>query len=245
MTRLSPVRKAGRREKSMPSEDVRILVVDDEREIRRMLKTALSAYGYDIREAPSGHDGLSEAQLFHPDVVILDLGLPDLDGIEVIRALRQWTKVPIIVLTVREDEQDKIEALDAGADDYVTKPFSMGELLARIRVVLRYAAKSVDEPLVTLGKLKVDLAGRHVTLGEVEVKLTPPEYEILKSLVLHAGKIVTHQELLRVIPGSGQKDVHYLRVYIGQLRHKVEEDPSRPRYVVTEPGVGYRFGAVS
>ncbi len=168
-----------------------------------------------------------------------------LDGIEVIRRLREWTKVPIVVLTVREHERDKIEALDAGADDYVTKPFSMGELLARIRVVLRYAAKSVDEPVVTLGKLRVDLALHRVAVGENEVKLTPTEYEILKSLVIYAGKIVTHRQLLSVIPGSHQKDAHYLRVYIARLRQKIEEDPYRPRYIVTEAGVGYRFGVLN
>jgi two-component system KDP operon response regulator KdpE len=229
----------------MPPEEIRILVVDDERQIRRMLKTALSAHGYDIREAPSGYDSLSQTQLFHPDVIILDLGLPDLDGIEVIRRLREWTKVPIIVLTVREHEHDKIEALDAGADDYVTKPFSMGELLARIRVALRYSAKPDDEPLVTLGKLRVDLARHQVAVDDNEVKLTPTEYEILRFLVLYAGKIATHQQLLRVTRGSHRNDVHYLRVYIAQLRHKIEEDPNRPRYIVTEPGVGYRFGAVN
>jgi two-component system KDP operon response regulator KdpE len=179
-------------------------------------------------------------------VIILDLGLPDLDGIEVIRYLREWTKVPIIVLTVREHEDDKIAALDAGADDYVTKPFSMGELLARIRVALRYAAPSSDdEPVVTLGKLTVDLARHRVAIGGNEVKLTPTEYEILKFLVLHAGRIVTHRQLLAAIRGSHLEAVHYLRVYIAQLRRKIEEDPNRPRYIVTESGVGYRFGAMN
>jgi two-component system KDP operon response regulator KdpE len=228
----------------MPPEETRILVVDDERQIRSMLKTTLFGNGYDIREAASGYDALKQTQLFHPDLIILDLGLPDLDGIEVIRRLREWTKVPIVVLTVREHESDKIKALDAGADDYVTKPFHMGELLARIRVALRYAAKSEDEPLFTLGKLKVDLARHQVAIGESEVDLTPTEYEILKFLALHAGRLVTHQDLLRAIRGPQRKDVHYLRVYIAQLRHKIEEDPNRPRYIVTEPGVGYRFGAM-
>ena len=228
----------------MPSEGVRVLVVDDELQIRRMLKTALSGNGYDVREAPTGRDGLSQTQLFHPEVIILDLGLPDLDGIEVIQYLREWTKVPIIVLTVREHEDDKIAALDAGADDYVTKPFSMGELLARIRVALRYADASNDEPVVTLGRLTVDLARHHVAIGGNEVKLTPTEYEILKFLVLHTGRIVTHRQVLAAIPGSHREDVHYLRVYIAQLRHKIEEDPNRPHYIVTESGVGYRFGAM-
>jgi len=229
----------------MPPEGVRALVVDDEQQIRRMLKTALSGNGYDVREAPSGCDGLSQAQLFHPEVIVLDLGLPDLDGIEVIRYLREWTKVPIIVLTVREHEDDKIAALDAGADGYVTKPFSMGELLARIRVALRYADASDDEPVVTVGNLTVDLARHRVAIGENEVKLTPTEYEILRFLVLHAGRIVTHRQLLAAIPGSQQEDVHYLRVYIAQLRRKIEEDPNRPRYIVTESGVGYRFGGMN
>jgi two-component system KDP operon response regulator KdpE len=228
----------------MPPESVRVLVVDDELQIRRVLKTALAGNGYDVREAPSGRDGLSQTQLFRPEVIILDLGLPDLDGIEVIRYLREWTKVPIIVLTVREHEDDKIAALDAGADDYVTKPFSMGELLARIRVALRYANASNDEPVITLGNLTVDLARHHVAIGGNEVKLTPTEYEILRFLVLHAGRIVTHRQVLGAIPGSHREDVHYLRVYIAQLRHKIEEDPNRPRYIVTEPGVGYRFGAM-
>ena len=228
----------------MPPEDTCILVVDDERQIRSMLKTVLAGNGYDIREAASGHDALKQTQLFRPDLIILDLGLPDLDGIEVIRRLREWTKVPIIVLTVREHESDKIEALDAGADDYVTKPFHMGELLARIRVALRYAATSDAEPLFILGKLKVDLARHQVSIGESEVDLTPTEYEILKFLALHAGRLVLHQDLLRAIRGPQRKDVHYLRVYIAQLRHKIEEDPNRPRYIVTEPGVGYRFGAM-
>jgi two-component system KDP operon response regulator KdpE len=229
----------------MPPEGVRALVVDDEQQIRRMLKTALSGNGYDVREAPSGCDGLSQAQLFHPEVIVLDLGLPDLDGIEVIRYLREWTKVPIIVLTVREHEDDKIAALDAGADDYVTKPFSMGELLARIRVALRYADASNDEPVVTVGTLTVDLARHRVAIGENEVKLTPTEYEILRFLALHAGRIVTHRQLLAAIRGAHQADTHYLRVYIAQLRRKIEEDPNRPRYIVTEPGVGYRFGAMN
>ncbi len=229
----------------MLSEGVRILVVDDELQIRRMLKTALSGKGYEIQEAPSGYDALSQTQVFHSDVIILDLGLPDLDGIEVIRRLREWTKVPIIVLTVREHEDDKIAALDAGADDYVTKPCYMGELLARIRVALRYAASSDDEPVITLGNLTVDLARHRVAIGENEVKLTPTEYEILTFLVLHAGRIVTHRQLLAEIRGAHREDVHYLRVYIAQLRHKIEEDPNRSRYIVTEPGVGYRFGGTN
>jgi two-component system KDP operon response regulator KdpE len=207
-----------------------------------MLKTALTGYGYDLAEAPSGQEGLNQTLIFHPDLIILDLGLPDLDGIEVIKRLREWTQTPIIVLSVREDEEDKIQALDAGADDYVTKPFSMGELLARLRVTLRHMAKSADEPVLTFSKLTVDLARRLVILNGEEVKLTPTEYEILKYLAMQAGRVVTHGQLLRAIWGPNyQEQTHYLRVYVGQLRRKIEADPSQPAIIVTESGVGYRL----
>ena len=227
----------------MPSDGARILVIDDEKQIRRMLKAALSGYGYDIAEASSGHEGLNQTAIFHPDLIILDLGLPDLDGIEVIKRLREWTQIPIIILSVREHEDDKIKALDVGADDYVTKPFSMGELLARIRVALRHVAKSEDEPVLTFfGELTVDLAHRNVILKGEDVKLTPTEYEILKYLALQAGRVVTHGQLLRAIWGPNyQEETQYLRVYIGQLRRKIEADPSQPTYIITEPGVGYRL----
>ena len=226
----------------MPSEGTRILVIDDEKQIRRMLKTALTGYGYDIAEAPSGQEGMNQTAIFHPDLIILDLGLPDLDGIEVIKRLREWAQTPIIVLSVREDEEDKIRALDAGADDYVTKPFSMGELLARLRVALRHMAKSEDEPVLVFGKLTVDMARRLVFLDGEEVKLTPTEYEILKYLALQAGRVVTHGQLLRAIWGPNyQEQTHYLRVYVGQLRRKIEADPSQPAIIVTESGVGYRL----
>jgi two-component system, OmpR family, KDP operon response regulator KdpE len=227
----------------MPSDGARILVIDDEKQIRRMLKAALSGYGYDIAEASSGHEGLNQTAIFHPDLIILDLGLPDLDGIEVIKRLREWTQIPIIILSVREHEDDKIKALDVGADDYVTKPFSMGELLARIRVALRHIAKSEDEPVLTFfGELTVDLAHRNVILKGEDVKLTPTEYEILKYLALQAGRVVTHGQLLRAIWGPNyQEETQYLRVYIGQLRRKIEADPSQPAYIITEPGVGYRL----
>jgi two-component system KDP operon response regulator KdpE len=224
------------------AEGARILVIDDEHQIRRMLKVALSGYGYTLSEAATGREGLNEAVLFHPDLVILDLGLPDLDGMEVIARLREWTQVPIIILSVREGETDKINGLDAGADDYLTKPFSMGELLARIRVAIRHVAKSEDEPVLTFTDLVIDLARRLVTLKGEELKLTPTEYEILKALALHAGRVVTHRQLLRIVWGPNfQEETHYLRVYIGQLRRKIEEDPARPRYILTEAGVGYRF----
>ena len=226
----------------MSTEGARILVVDDEKQIRRMLKAALEGYGYNIGEAASGHEGLSQTSIFHPDVIILDLGLPDIDGIEVIQRLREWTQVPIIVLSVREHEDDKIKALDVGADDYVTKPFSMGELLARLRAALRRIASSEDTPILTFNELSVDLAHRIVTVRGEEVRLTPTEYEVLKYLVKQAGRVVTHRQLLLAVWGSNyQEHSQYLRVYIGQLRHKIEVDPSQPAYIITEPGVGYRL----
>jgi two-component system KDP operon response regulator KdpE len=226
----------------MSADGARVLVVDDEKQIRRMLKAALEGYGYDIGEAASGQEGLSQTSIFHPDLIILDLGLPDLDGIEVIRHLREWTQVPVIVLSVRGHEDDKIKALDAGADDYVTKPFSMGELLARLRAALRRTAKSEDAPIITVGELSVDLAHRNVTIKGEEIKLTPTEYEVLKYLAQQAGRVVTHRQLLLAIWGSNyQEESQYLRVYVGQLRRKIEADPSQPTYIITEPGVGYRL----
>lgn len=228
----------------MSASGARILVIDDEKQIRRMLKAALEGYGYDIGEAASGHEGMSQATIFHPDVIILDLGLPDIDGIEVIVRLREWTQIPIIVLSVREHEDDKIKALDAGADDYVTKPFGMGELLARIRASLRRIAHSEDEPVLTFADLSIDIAMRSVTMKGEEIKLTPTEYEVLKYLAQKAGRVVTHRQLLLAVWGTNyQEQSQYLRVYIGQLRRKIEADPSRPAYIVTEPGVGYRLVA--
>jgi two-component system, OmpR family, KDP operon response regulator KdpE len=226
----------------MSLDGARILVIDDEKQIRRMLKAALDGFGYDITEAASGHEGLNQAAIFHPDLIILDLGLPDLDGTAVIQRLREWTQTPIIILSVREQESDKIKALDAGADDYVTKPFSMGELLARIRVAMRHVAKTDGEPVLSLGELVVDLAHRNVTVKGEEVKLTPIEYEILKFLAVQAGRVVTHKQLLRAIWGPNyQEQTQYVRVYIGQIRRKIEIDPSQPEYIITEPGIGYRL----
>lgn len=226
----------------MPTSGPRILVVDDETQIRRMLKVALSAHGYDVSEATSGQEGLNQAAIFHPDLIILDLGLPDFDGEEIIRRIREWTGVPILILSVREHEDDKIKTLDLGADDYITKPFNMGELLARIRVALRHAAKTESEPILTFGNLTIDLSRRIVTENEREVKLTPLEYEILKNLALNAGRVLTHRQLLRIIWGIAYQDeTQYLRVYIGQLRRKIEPDPTLPKYIITEPGVGYRL----
>jgi two-component system, OmpR family, KDP operon response regulator KdpE len=226
----------------MPSEGARVLIIDDEKQIRRMLNIALTGHGYKIAEAPTGHDGLNQASIFHPDVIILDLGLPDCDGKEIIGKLREWTQTPIIVLSVREKENEKIQALDAGADDYITKPFSIGELLARIRVAFRHSAKTEDEPVLSFGDITLDIARRIVKIKGEELKLTPTEYEILKYLARHADRVITHRQLLRTIWGPNyQEHTHYLRIYIAQLRHKIEADPTRPRYILTESGIGYRL----
>ncbi len=224
------------------SEGARVLVIDDEPQIRRFLRASLGGHAYQVTEAHSGQEGLDLITSVKPDLVILDLGLPDLDGLQVIRRVREWSNVPIIVLSVREREQDKITALDAGADDYLTKPFGVGELLARLRVALRNVLPGEEEPVFQTGDLTVDLARRKVLVGSNEIKLTPTEYAILKFLVAHAGKVVTHQQLLREVWGPAYLDQpHYVRVYVGQLRQKLEENPARPRYILTEPGVGYRL----
>lgn len=226
----------------MEAKGARILIIDDEAPIRKLLRVALTGHGYEVGEANCGQEGLNEAALYRPDLIILDLGLPDMDGIEVVRQLREWIKVPVIILSVREQENDKIAALDAGADDYVTKPFGMGELLARLRAAIRHAAGVGDEPVLVFGELTIDLAHRHVIAADREVKLTPIEYELIKNLALHAGKVITHKQLLRAVWGPAyENDAHYLRVYIGQLRRKIETDPSHPRHIITEPGVGYRL----
>ena len=220
----------------------RILIVDDEPAIRRFLRTSLTANGYDVFEAENGEQALAGVVTHRPDAIILDLGLPDLEGVEVTSRLREWTQLPIIILSVREQEADKIAALDAGADDYLTKPFGVGELLARLRVVLRRAALSQDEPVFRLGSLVIDLARRLVTVNGQEVQLTPTEYDLLRVLVSHAGKVLTHQQLLRQVWGLGYEvEAHLLRVNISNLRHKLEPDPARPHYIITEPGVGYRL----
>jgi two-component system KDP operon response regulator KdpE len=220
-----------------------ILVVDDETAMRRFLRVSLVSSGYQYLEAETGEKALTEAAAHNPDLILLDLGLPDHSGIEVTRRLREWSKTPIIVISARGQETDKIEALDAGADDYLTKPFGVGELLARIRVALRHAAKTeAGESRFSVGELEVDLGRRRVTLAGQEVHLTPIEYKLLTVLVKHAGRVLTHRQLLREVwgPNSGEQ-TQYLRVYMGQLRHKLEKDPSRPRYFMTEPGVGYRL----
>jgi len=222
----------------------RVLVVDDEPAIRRFLRASLAAHGYAIFEASDGQSALSAVSADRPDLVILDLGLPDLDGIEVTRLLREWTRIPIIILSVRGQEADKIAALDAGADDYVTKPFGAGELLARMRVALRRAGQSGVEPVFSSDDLTVDLTRRVVTVAEREVQLTPTEYDLLRVLVTNAGKVLTHRQLLREVWGMGyEQEMHMLRVNISNLRRKIEPDLSRPHYIVTEPGVGYRLRA--
>lgn len=221
----------------------RVLVVDDEAPIRRYLRAALSAQGFSVYESASGEEALQAVLSHRPDIIILDLGLPDIDGIEVTRRLREWSQTPIIILSVREAEQDKIAALDAGADDYLTKPFGTGELLARMRVALRKQSSAANEPVFESKGLSVDFARRLVMVKEQEVQLTPTEYDLLKILVTHAGKVITHHQLLRQVWGDGYDDMHILRVNISNLRGKIEPDPSRPTYIHTEPGVGYRLKA--
>ena len=219
----------------------RILVVDDEAPIRRYLRAALGSQGFTVYEAATGLEAVQAVLSHRPDIIILDLGLPDIDGIEVTRRLREWSQIPIIILSVREAEQDKIAALDAGADDYLTKPFGTGELLARMRVALRKQATNPSEPVFQTGKLTVDFSHRLVTVDEKEVQLTPTEYDLLKILVTHAGKVITHRQLLRQVWGEGYDDMHILRVNISNLRGKLEPATSRPTYIHTEPGVGYRL----
>jgi len=220
----------------------RILVVDDELAIRRFLHTVLSSEEFTLHEAENGHAGLAAAAAFRPDVILLDLGLPDLDGIEMIRRIREWSTVPIIVLSVRDREHDKVSALDAGADDYLTKPFGVGELLARIRAALRRSLQETPEPLFRSGELQVDLNLRKVTITGKEVQLTPTEYDLLRLLLTHAGKVMTHSQILKQIWGIAYlEQPHLLRVNISNLRRKIEADPSRPRHIITEPGVGYRL----
>jgi len=226
----------------MSNASTRVLVVDDEAPIRRFLRAALTAHGYEVLEARNGQEALSALTAQRPDLLILDLGLPDMEGLEVTRRLREWSNIPIIILSVREGEADKVATLDAGADDYLTKPFGVGELLARLRAAMRRTAPTADEPAFTIGELKVDLASRIVTVAGQEAQLTPTEYGLLHALVTHVGKVMTHRQLLRQVWGAAyEEETHILRVNISNLRRKIEADPTRPRYIRTEPGVGYRL----
>lgn len=223
----------------------KILVIDDEVEIRRLLKVGLTAHGYDFLEAANGKDGLVQAATLRPDIVILDMGLPDLEGLSVVSQIREWSQVPIIILSVRGQDQDKVKALDLGADDYLTKPFSMSELMARIRVALRHQGNIKDQPVIQVGELYADLSRRLVKVAGNEVHLTPIEYDLLKILLTNAGKVVTHGYLLASIwGGNSQEYSQYLRIYISHLRKKIEQDPNQPKLILTEPGVGYRLAAV-
>ena len=225
-----------------PGQMPRVLVVDDEPAIRRFLHTALADGQFTLVQAENGHAALAAAVSTKPDVILLDLGLPDLDGVEVISRIRQWSQVPIIVLSVRDREADKVRALDAGADDYLTKPFGVGELLARIRVMLRRSLAQAPEPVIHSEELEIDLARRLVRLRGETVALTPTEYELLRLLAVNAGKVLTHRQMLKQIWGAGYvEQPHVLRVNISNLRHKIEPNASRPRYILTESGVGYRF----
>ncbi|MCI0654012.1 MAG: response regulator [Methylococcaceae bacterium] len=222
-----------------------IVVVEDDPQMRRFLRTSLGIQKFQVYEADTGRQGLVEASVRKPDLVVLDLGLPDIDGVDVVKSLREWTAIPIIILSARNAEQHKIDALDAGADDYLTKPFGLGEMLARIRVALRRSAINPEHPgneIFTIGELKVDLIKRLVHVGEHEIHLTPIEYRLLSILVKHAGKVLTHRQLLNEVWGPAYvENSHYLRIYMSQLRHKLEIDPTQLKYLLTESGVGYRL----
>lgn len=218
------------------------LVIDDEPQIRRLLRVTLEANGYQVIDATTGQEGLVQAAQYRPNVILLDLGLPDLDGVSVLKRLREWSRVPIIILSVQDRDAEKAAALDAGADDYVTKPFGSAELLARLRVALRHSEEHSESPIFRSGQLVVDLADRQVTVDGKEVSFTATEYNLLRLLVRHAGKVLTHRFLLREIWGpNAENQSHYLRVYVARLREKIESDPSGPALLLTEPGIGYRL----
>jgi two-component system, OmpR family, KDP operon response regulator KdpE len=221
---------------------VTALVIDDEPQIRRLLRVTLEANGYRVFDAANGNDGLAQAAQRRPDVVLLDLGLPDLDGATVLKRLREWSRVPVIILSVRDREDDKINALDAGADDYVTKPFGAGELLARLRAALRHNQGQGADAVFQIGNLEVDLAARIVRKRGQELKLTPTEYALLRLFITHRGKVLTHRQILtEVWSPKSDTQTHYLRVHIAHLREKIEDDPSQPRLIITEPAIGYRL----
>jgi len=219
-----------------------VLVVDDELQMRRLLRVCLEGNGYRVLEAVSGQEALTLLAQRKPDILVLDLGLPDMDGVSVLKRLREWTQVPVVVLSVRDREEDKISALDHGADDYVTKPFATGELLARLRVAQRHAIPLSEGSVFRSGNLEVDFTARLVKLNGKEIKLTATEYSLLRMLVRNAGRVLTHRQLLREVWGpTYEEQTHYLRVYIAHLRDKLEAEPAKPRFISTEPGIGYRF----
>ncbi len=219
-----------------------ILIIDDEPQIRRLLRVTLEGNGYSVVDAATAQEGILQAAQRPPDAILLDLGLPDMDGVTALKRLREWCRAPVVILSVRDREDDKVAALDAGADDYVTKPFSSGELLARLRVVLRRALPAADSSIFQSGRLHVDLAARVVTLGGKEIKLTATEYSLLRLFIQHAGKVLTHRQLLREVWGPNYiEQTHYLRVYMAHLREKLETNPAEPELLVTETGVGYRL----
>jgi len=225
-------------------QSLRILVVDDEKAIRSFLRASLSTHGYNVFESATGQDALERSVSSHPDAIILDLGLPDIDGLEVVREIRKRSKIPIIILSVREEAMDKVAALDAGADDYLTKPFSTRELLARLRAVMRRLLPPDTKEILRVGKLSMDITSRQVIVNGTEADLTPTEYDILKFLVLNAGKVITHQKILQEVWNKTEDlegVLHLLRVTISNLRSKIEPNPDRPSYIMTEPGIGYRL----
>ncbi len=229
----------------MPADSALILLIEDEPQMRRFLRITLQSHDFRLVEAANGKEGLAQAATRNPDIVLLDLGLPDMDGLEVTRSFREWSSAPIIVISAREQEEDKIRALEEGADDYLTKPFGAGELIARIRVALRHASMmkaGQKEPEFVIGEIRVDLANRRVFVSNKEIHLTPTEYRLLTVMIRNAGKVVTHSYLLKEVwgpPYTGQTE--YVRVYMAQLRRKIEEDPARPKYLINEPGIGYRL----
>jgi two-component system KDP operon response regulator KdpE len=226
----------------MTGDGLQVLVIDDEVQIRRFLRISLAGSGYKTHEAETGETGILNAAQIRPDVIILDMELPDMDGMDVLRRLREWTSTPVIILSVRDNDQDKVTALDAGADDYLTKPFSTDELMARIRVAVRHAAPPEETQVFKVGDLQVDLTRRLVTVKDEVVKLTPTEYALLRVMIRHAGKVLTHRQILCEVWGREyENETHYLRVYFAQLRQKVEVDPAVPSIIVTEPGIGYRL----
>lgn len=220
----------------------KILIIDDDKQIRKLLRVTLSAHNFIVDESENGESGITKAAFFKPDLILLDLSLPDIDGLEVLKRIREFAGMPIIILSVRESENEKITALDLGADDYITKPFGVGELLARIRAAIRHSKNEINEPVVVLGNLIIDFIKRKVKVGKIEIKLSPTEYDILEILAKNKEKIVTQKYLLEKVWGPTHlNESHYLRIYISQIRKKIEKDPARPEHLLTEPGIGYRL----